>query len=46
MQINLHNDDVFFRRFSDDDKTTRAFRLVAILFQDGGRVNNGVFKGK
>ena len=29
-----------------DDKTTRAFRLVAILFQDGGRVHNGGFKGK
>jgi hypothetical protein len=46
MQINLHNRLRIFRRFSVDDKTTRAFRLVAILFQDGGRVNNGSFKGK
>jgi hypothetical protein len=46
MQINSHNRLRIFRRFSDDDKITRAFRLAAILFQDGGRVNNGGFKGK
>jgi hypothetical protein len=37
---------MYFPNIFDDDKTTRAFQLVAILFQDGGRVNNGGFKGK
>jgi hypothetical protein len=32
--------------FSDDDKTTRAFRLATILFQDGGKDNNDGCKEK